>query len=330
MQPLEEEQPMSDRQMPSVLVIHDQPDDFRDMLTSRFPDIDFTYVTDLDQLPARLKEVNPQVVFSITQPHFSGPRQRIAATHPSVEWLHIGGSGYEQFLPWPRKDLYVSHSAGVLARYLAETVIGGILAINGRFLTYLDQQRRHLWQQHAFRSLSEQTLLIVGLGAVGGHLATFAKGLGMRVLAVRRQPDQHPAVDRVYSPEHLPELLGQAEVVSLHVRLADDTRHLINRQMLAHFKSGALLVNTSRGGVIDEPALVAALKSGHLGGAYLDVFETEPLPATSPLWDMPNVLITPHVSDSVTNWQMLFADFFAENLERWRNGSSLRNDLHLS
>jgi phosphoglycerate dehydrogenase-like enzyme len=320
---------MPDRPVKSVLVIHDRPEDFRDMLASQFPEIAFTYVADLDQLPTRLAEVNPTVVFSVTQPHFPGRPQRAAAAHPSVEWLHIGGSGYEQFLPWPRQDLRVSHSAGVLARYLAETVIGGILALNGRFLTYLGQQRQHVWRQHDFRSLSEQTLLIVGLGAIGGHLATFAKALGMRVLAVRNRQEPHPAVDRIYPPEHLPDLLGQADVVSLHVRLADDTRHLINRETLSRFKPGALLVNTARGGVIDEPALIDALRSGQLGGAYLDVFEAEPLPTASPLWDMPNVLITPHVSDSVTNWQMLFADFFAENLARWCQGADLRNDLRL-
>jgi phosphoglycerate dehydrogenase-like enzyme len=320
---------MADRRVDSVLVIHDRPEDFSEMLVRRFPDIDFTFAPDLDQLPGRLGEINPQIVFSIAQPHFLGQPQRVAASHPSVEWLHIGGSGYEQFLPWPRLDLHVSNSAGVLARYLAETVIGGILAINGRFPVYLDQQRRHLWQQYAFRSLSEQTLLIVGLGAVGSHLATFAKGLGMRVLAIRRQQEPHPSVDGIYPPERLQDLLGQADVVSLHVRLADDTRHLINRQTLSRFKPGALLINTARGGVIDEPALIEALQSGHLGGAYLDVFETEPLPQASPLWTLPNVLITPHVSDSVTNWQMLFAEFFAENLERWCQGKQLRNELQL-
>ncbi len=317
------------RAVKSVLVIHDRPADFSDKLAARFPALDIAYATDLDNLPARLAEVDPDVVFSIAQPHFVGGRQRIAAAHPGLQWLHIGGSGYEQFLPWSRHDLQVSNSAGVLARYLAETVLGGILALNGGFLTYLDQQRRHLWRQHGFRSLSEQTLLIVGLGAIGGHLATFAKGLGMRVLAVRRQDTPHPAVDRLYPPEKLPDLLGEADVVSLHVRLSDETRHLINRETLARFKPGALLVNTSRGGVIDEPALVEALRSGRLGGAYLDVFETEPLPEASPLWDLPNVLITPHVSDSVANWQALFADFFADNLDRWMKGEELHNQLKL-
>jgi phosphoglycerate dehydrogenase-like enzyme len=321
---------MAAREVTSVMVIHDRPEDFHDMLAVRFPDIAFTYVSDLAALPQQLAATNPEIVFSLAQPHFPGKPQRIAAQHPSVQWLHIGGSGYEQFLPWPRQDLRVSHSAGVLARYLAETVLGGILALNGRFLTYLDQQRRQVWQQETFRSLSEQTLLIVGLGAIGGHLATFAKVLGMRVIATRKHPEPHPAVDRVYPAEQLPDLLGEADVVSLHVRLAEDTKHLINRKTLALFKPGALLVNTSRGGVVDEPALIDALKAGHLGGAYLDVFAHEPLPATSPLWSLPNVLITPHVSDSVSNWQFLFADFFAENLERWRNGSDLRNTLRLA
>ncbi|MET1025688.1 MAG: D-2-hydroxyacid dehydrogenase [Dongiaceae bacterium] len=320
---------MLDRQVKSVLVIHDQPEDFRDALSARFPEITFNYVTQLADLPDRLTEIDPEVVFAIAQPHFPGKPQRVAALHPSVQWLHIGGSGYEQFLPWPRRGLRVSHSAGILSRYLAETVIGAVLALNGGFLGYLDQQRRHVWEPRAFRSLSEQTLLIVGLGAIGGHVAQFAKGLGMRVLGIRREQEKHPAVDRLYSPEQLPEILGEADVVSLHVRLTDETRQMIDGAMLARVKPGALLVNTSRGAIIDEAALILALRSGRLGGAYLDVFEKEPLPQDSPLWDLPNVLITPHVSDSVTGWQKLFADFFAENLERWCHGDDLRNDLRI-
>ena len=309
----------------SVLVIHDRPDAFSTALEGRFPDIAFTYVSALETLPAQLAAANPCAIFSISQPHFPGQPQRIAAAHPTVRWLHVGGSGYEQFLPWPRQDLAVSNSAGVLARYLGETVIGGMLALNGQFLTYLHQQRRHEWRQHAFRSLSEQTLLIVGLGAIGGHVAHFAKTLGMRVLAIRRQQQPHPHVDEMHPPENLPALLGRADIVSLHVRLNDETRHLMNRQMLAACKPGALLINTARGEVVDEAALIDALRSGHIAGAYLDVFEQEPLPPASPLWDMPNVLITPHVADLVIGWDRIFANFFAENLERWQRGEELHN-----
>jgi phosphoglycerate dehydrogenase-like enzyme len=312
-------------QAKSVLVIHDRPDSFSTALETRFPEIDFTYVTVLDDLPAQLATANPDIVFSIAQPHFPGRPQRLAAAHPTVRWLHIGGSGYEQFLPWPRADLLVSNSAGVLARYLAETVIGGMLALNGKFLTYLDQQRRHEWRQHSFRSLSEQTILIVGLGAIGGHVAHLAKTLGMRVLAVRRQQQPHPDVDEMHPPENLPALLGRADVVSLHVRLNDETRHMMNRQMLALLKPGALLINTARGEVVEEVALIDALRSGHIAGAYLDVFEREPLLPDSPLWDRPNVLITPHMADLVTGWDRIFANFFAENLDRWQRGEDLLN-----
>lgn len=315
------------RQVKSVLVIHDRPDSFSAALEARFPDIAFIYVASLADLPAQLAAADPSVVFSIAQPHFPGKPQRIAAAHAGLQWLHIGGSGYEQFLPWPRNDLMVSNSAGVLARYLAETVIGGVLALNGRFLGYLDQQRRHEWRQQAFRSLSEQTILIVGLGAIGGHVAHFARTLGMRVLAIRRQQQPHPDVDEMHPPENLPALLGRADVVSLHVRLNDETRHLMNRERLAACKPGALLINTARGDVVDEAALIDALRSGHIAGAYLDVFEREPLPQDSPLWDMPNVLITPHVADTVIGWDRIFAEFFAANLERWQRGEDLLNPV---
>ena len=116
--------------------------------------------------------------------------------------------------------------------------------------------------------------------------------------------------------------------MSLHVRLNPATRGMLARDELAAMKPGAYLVNTSRGPVVDEAALIEALHSGRLGGAYLDVFETEPLPAESPLWTMPNVLITPHSSDNIHGWPRRFAELFADNLERWRSGEPLLNRGH--
>ena len=135
-----------------------------------------------------------------------------------------------------------------------------------------------------------------------------------------------PGVDELFGPGDLYAALGRADYVSLHVRANDETRHLIGAEALAAMKHGAVLINTARGLVVDESALVEALARGHLGGAYLDVFETEPLPGSSPLWDMENVLLTPHAGDNIHGWPRKFVvRLFADNLERWLAGEALVN-----
>ncbi len=308
-----------------VLVLHDRPEDFRDYLGGRFPNLEIAYATSAEEVPPALERLQPQVVFSIKQPNFPPPGHRPAVDFPSVRWFQVGGSGYEHIVPWDGERLTVTNCAGVLARFLAETVTGAMLMLNGGFLRYRDQQRRAAWEQHAFRPLIGQTLAVVGLGTIGGHVAENAKALGMRVLAVRRSAEGHPAVDALHPPADLQRVLGEADVVSLHVRLSGETRHLMGREALAAMKPGALLINTARGPVVDEAALIAALESGHLAGAYLDVFETEPLPPDSPLWRMDRVFITPHVADSVPDWPWRYSVLFADNLERWLAGEPLEN-----
>ena len=221
----------------------------------------------------------------------------------------------------------VSDGAGVLAPYLAESVTGAMLALGCGFLNYVEQQRARQWKPVAVTPLRDRTLLVVGFGRIGECVARNAKALGMRVLAIRGTPAPHPAADEMHGPDALPALLPRADFVSLHVRLNAATRAMLSREGLAAMRPGAYLVNTSRGPVVDEAALVDALRSGHLAGAYLDVFETEPLPAESPLWAMPNVLITPHSSDNIRGWPRRFAALFADNLERWRASEPLLNPV---
>ena len=304
-----------------VLVLHDRPEDFRDLLAARFPDLTIAYAATAEEIPRALERVRPEVVFSIKQPEFPPAIHRPAVDFPTVKWFQVGGSGYEHIVPWDGERLTVTNCAGVLARFLAETVTGAMLMLNGGFLRYLDQQRRAEWRPHAFRPLAGQTLAVVGLGQIGGRVAANAKALGMRV----RSAAPHPAADAVYPPDALYKVLAEADVVSLHLRLDEETRHVIGREALAVMKPGALLINTARGPIVDEGALVAALEDGRLGGAYLDVFETEPLPADSPLWGLANVILTPHAADSVPDWPARFAAFFADNLERWLARRPLEN-----
>ena len=311
--------------MPPVLIAHDEPDDFHDLLARRFPDERFVFATTAQGIVDALETHGPEVVFSIKHPGFPGPAHARIPAHPSVRWIQVGGSGFDHLLPWDAARVAVTNGTGVLAPYLAESVTGALLVLGCGFLGYVERQRARRWEPVPFTPLRDRTLLVVGFGAIGQCVARNAKALGMRVLAIRGTPAPHPAADEVHGPDALETLLSVADFVSLHVRLNPDTRGLLSREAFGAMKPGAYLVNTSRGPVVDEEALVDMLRSGHLAGAYLDVFETEPLPPESPLWTMPNVLITPHASDNIHGWPRRFAALFADNLERWRAGESLLN-----
>ncbi len=313
--------------MQPVLIAHNEPDNFRDMFAARFPDVDFTYAATAQGVAEALARHDPEVVFSIKHPGFPGSVHASIPAHPSVRWIHVGGSGFDHVVPWDAGRITVTNGAGVLAPYLAETVTGAISMLGRGFLNYIEQQRTRCWKPVPFTPLRERTLLVVGFGRIGECVARNAKALGLRVLAIRGTPAPHPAADEMHGPDALDALLPAADFVSLHVRLNAATRGLLSRERLAAMKPGAFLVNTSRGPVVDETALIEALRSGHLGGAYLDVFEAEPLPAESPLWTMPNVLITPHASDSIHDWPRRFAALFADNLDRWRAGEPLLNQV---
>ena len=313
--------------MRPVLIAHSGPDDFRDLLAARFPDVEFVHATTAQGVIEALACHDPEVAFSIKHPGFPSAAHTPIPAHPSVRWIQIGGSGFDHLLPWDTERVTVTNGAGVLAPYLAESVTGGMLALGCGFLNHVEQQRARRWNPMAFTPLRDRTLLVVGFGRIGECVARNAKALGMRVLAIRGTPAPHPAADEMHGPDALHALLSRADFVSLHVRLNPATRGMLSREGLAAMKPGAYFVNTSRGPVVDEAALVDALHSGHLGGAYLDVFETEPLPAESPLWTMPNVLITPHSSDNIHGWPRRFAELFAENLGRWRSGQPLLNQV---
>ena len=313
--------------MRPVLIAHNEPDDFRDLLAARFPDLRFVYASTAEAVVEGLAAHDPEVVFSVKHPGFPGPAHAPIPRHPSVRWIQVGGSGFDHLAPWDAGRITVTNGAGVLAPYLAESVTGAMLALACGFPNYAEQQRERQWRPVSFTPLRGRTLLVVGFGRIGECVARNAKALGMRVLATRGSPAPHPAADEMHGPDALASLLAQADFVSLHVRLDAATRGLLSREAIAAMKPGAYLLNTSRGAVVDEAALVDALRSGHLAGACLDVFETEPLPAESPLWSMRNVILTPHASDNIVGWPRRFAELFADNLERRRAGEPLLNPV---
>jgi phosphoglycerate dehydrogenase-like enzyme len=315
---------------PNVLIVHDQPGDFDDLLVARFPNLRIDCAATPDEVIPALEACQPEAVFSIKQPSFPQETHRPITRCPSVRWIHVGGSGFDHLLPWEGGNTVLTNCAGVLAQFLAESVTCSMLMLNGGFPRYANQQRARVWKQNPFTPMVGQTLLIVGVGHIGAHVAANAKALGMRVIGVRGTGAADPSVDQMHRPDALPSLLPQADFVSLHVRLGAETTGLIDANALSAMKPGAFLINTARGPVVDQPAMIDALKSGQLGGAYLDVFEVEPLPEDNPLWHLENVILTPHAADCLPDWPRRFAELFADNLDRYIAGQPLTHQVQMS
>jgi phosphoglycerate dehydrogenase-like enzyme len=253
---------------------------------------------------------------------------------PRLQWLHVFNAGVDHpiYTEMIERGVRLTTSSGSTAEPIAHTAIAGMLMLARNFPHWLASQRAHAWAPmrgaEAPRDLSEQRVLIVGMGSIGSAVARVAKALGMPVTGIRRSGRRaDDAAVAIEPPSRLDALLPGADWLVLSCPLTDETRGLVDARRLALLPRGARVVNVARGEIVDEPALVAALESGHLGGAYLDVFAKEPLPAESPLWDLPNVIVTPHNSPAASGNERRVYDIFIDNLGRWARREPLVNEV---
>ena len=254
---------------------------------------------------------------------------------PRLKWLHVNIAGMDGSA---RPELFdrgviVTGAAGRSAPALAEHAMMFMLALNANLRDFETAQRNHQWGSvegaRDLRALYGQTLGIVGTGATGSELALRAKAFGMTVLGYCRRDRRDPkGFDEVFAAdrgETITPLLERADVLVMAVNLSNATHHMIGRDQLSQMKPSAIFINLARGGVVDEVALTDALYAGRLRGAGLDVFEVEPLPGTSRLWDAPNTMISPHFSAVVHDRQDRTLRIIAENFQRYRAGSPMLN-----
>jgi phosphoglycerate dehydrogenase-like enzyme len=258
---------------------------------------------------------------------------------PNLRWLQYPGAGVDGLrdsgLLDPESSVVVTTATGIHAITISEYVFGSMLMFNWNWPQMVRLQDSHLWARSTGwyglggRELAGQTLGIVGMGKIGRRIAQLGRAFGMRVLGIRRsfagENVSDPDLDQAYPPERLHELLGQSDYVVLAVPLTAETEHLIGEAELKAMKPNTYLVNIARGRVIDEQALIQALRDGWIGGAGLDVAEVEPLPSNSPLYGMPNVILTPHIAGVSVHYERRLAELFAENLRRYRASEPLLN-----
>ena len=259
-------------------------------------------------------------------------RDLLPEVAPNVRWIQATSAGIGQFVKRMKYDermpqTIFTTASGVHARPLAEFVIMTLLMQNKGFLRIVEDKRNHHWERYAGTDLEGRTMGLVGLGRIGSMVASLARAMGMRVIGTDLAPNTQ-AVDQFYKLEDLAQMLPHCDVLVLTVPHTPQTEKMIGAEQFNLLPDGAYFINIARGMVVDEPALIEALRSGKLSGAGLDVFAEEPLPADSPLWDMPNVLVSPHSASTSDRENMRITDLFVDNLKRYLAGESLRNVLN--
>ena len=254
---------------------------------------------------------------------------------PNLSWVHLGFAGIDLLLFGTLLDrgVRLSNSPTSAAEPIAHTAMAGLLALARRFPFWADAQRDREWRrlpnELIAEDLSNQTLVIYGLGAIGGERARLAQAFGIYMIGVRRRPgDAEGAVDKLVHPDQLDAVLTRADWLAVTANLTIEARGAISAERLAQLPSGSHMLNVSRGEIIDEAALIDALRSGKLSGAYLDVFAVEPLPVESPLWQLPNVIISPHNSWAAKGNPERARKAFLENLECWLSGHPLPQEVY--
>ena len=289
---------------------------------ARFPDDRVLAVVDEKELAGA---ADAEVAFSGNNPR--RVRQLLDAT-PNLRWYHTVSAGVEN-MPLPelaQRGIVLTNNSGSYDIQIAEHLMAFVFAASRQLHRYRDMQRKSEWKDQQHQELRDATIVVYGMGSIGGEIARLASAVGMRVIGVRRKAGPAvPGIDRVVAADRLAEVVGEADYLAIAAPLTSATRGAVSREVIARMKPSTWIVNIARGPIIDEAALIDALREKRIGGAALDAHSVEPLPADSPLWSLENVLITPHSSNSSPNVQPRTVALVRENLRRYKAGEPLLN-----
>lgn len=300
------------------------PEPFCSILSDRFPAVSFVVPPDSGDREW-LQKVDALFAWGLSEDDVHAA--------PALRWVQWVGAGVEraplQLLA--DRGIVLTNNRGVHAPNIAEHLMSLMLAFTRQLPVLLDAQSRQIWTDNRdwgkIGELQDSELLILGAGQIGSALAERARAFGMRVSMVGREARDLPT--HVHGTEALDSLLSEADHVAICLPLTPTTERLFDAERLARMKPGAFLYNIGRGQIVDTEALVAALQSGHLGGAGLDVTDPEPLPSEHPLWTLPNVIITAHTAGITPRYWQRALNILIENIERFRRGEPLRNEVRI-
>jgi D-2-hydroxyacid dehydrogenase (NADP+) len=316
---------MTDRPpLRKIVFMNEHEDDHHARLREAFPDVTMVFAPGDDLVTA---VPDAQLVVGGPVP------DDVVAAAESLVWLHVPYAGVERVITpaLASRGVVITNSRGVSAPNMAEHVIALMLALGRALPTFFQQQEKHVWRdwqdRPTFFELTGQTAVLLGIGAIGQAIATRLRGFGMEIIGARRHAsgDANPGFDQIVPFSELANVLPRADHVVSSLPMTHATAGIVSEAMIASMKPGAYFYNVGRGGTVDQDALIAALQSGHLAGAGLDVTSPEPLPADSDLWDLPNVIITAHTSGTSPKAAARAYDVLAENIRRYQDGRELFN-----
>ncbi|MGY3591809.1 phosphoglycerate dehydrogenase-like enzyme [Bradyrhizobium sp. USDA 4341] len=308
----------------TIVLNHSAAETYARLIGERFPKVRTIMAPDAERLKRYIGEADVLLSTRFPVELFDQAKR--------LRWFQCTNAGVDSILPVRDRagHIAVTNARGIHGDIITDFVMAGLTMLHWDFRRFLREQAERKWNPRYVAPLAEKTLGVVGLGSIGATTARRGKSAGMRVVGSKRDISVPvEGVDRLYASDALEEMLPVCDFVVLAVPSTAETVGLIGAAELARMKRNAFLINIARGNVVVEAELIRALQTGVIAGAMLDVFEQEPLPQDSPLWDMPNVIATPHVAGSPTNYTERLFSIFADNLERLLKGQTMRNVVDL-
>lgn len=304
----------------NILVINQLAERHITAITNAAPDCKIT-ISDLADAPQHIAQADIVVAWGYMD------LRPLFLQAPRLRWIHALSAGVEKLL-FPElltSPVLLTNSRGIHGIPMSEHVLAMILSFTRGIPTFTKQQQHKQWKRTPVEEIYEKTIGIVGLGSIGREIAKRAKSLGMEVLATKREQTAELFVDKLYTPDQLTDLLAIADFAVVTLPLTNETKGLFTLELFKTMKTSAYFINVARGDIVNEADLITALNEGYIKGAALDVFEHEPLPESSPLWDMQNVLITPHIAAISPHYLDRAIKLFCEILTRFPRDKDMFN-----
>ncbi len=310
---------------PVVLINHLYETEHIERLRHRFPQVNFIHLPQDPPWPPELESAEALLFAGLKKPQLSALLQAAR----NVTWIHTGSAGFDwvQVPEVEERQITITRSADVMSIPMAEFAMASMLAHAKNMFALRESQSRNAWEPPMHSELGDKHLLVVGAGAIGKRVAPLAKAFGMKVTGIKRSPEPVAGFDEVHAPDRLDELLPQVDYLLLTTPLTPETEGMIDRRRLELLPKHAYLINLGRGALVVENDFVEAMQAGVIAGATLDAYTVEPLPGDSPLWTLPNVLISPHASYRTPNIRARVFKEFGDNLERYLTGETLANTM---
>ena len=302
----------------TVLILHHSAPWLCEQLAQEVPQYDYRACKSADEAMAHAADA---AVLCALAPQIP---ERLVAAMPGLEWIHALTTGTDNLMSMPAlsQDVAISNSRGMHGPQMAEMAVLLMMALARRLPEVLANQAKHVWERWPQPLLLDKTVCIVGLGVIAEALAQRCAPFGMRITGVSDGRAEVPGFACIFPRSRMAEAAADADFVVVLVPYSPQTHHLVGKRVLAAMKPTACLLNIARGGCVDEAAVTAHLREGKLAGAALDVFATEPLPADSPLWDVPNLIVTPHIGGMSDIYHQQVLPILAENLRAYAEGGA--------